>query len=413
MDETAPVDDALLGDARIESGRSEQLWRSVLAAAVDPIILIDERGIIQEANAATSRLFGYGRDDLIGANVKVLMPEPYHSEHDGYLRRYLETGEARIIGIGREVEARKADGTVFPMSLAVSEVSSSTGRMFTGIVHDLTSRHRVQAELERANEQLEIRVAERTAELASSMGELARSNRDLEQFAYIASHDLQAPLRNVRQGLELLDEHLIATLGNGFDEEATELRDLTIGAIRRMEDLIQGLLAYSRVNRSGQTDLAPVDLDRLAEDVLLQLRLALDEADATVEIHELPTVQGDEVQLTQLLQNLVQNAVKYRSPERPPKIAITADIDDGRWHISVADNGIGVDADQHGRIFDLFRRGHSGYDGVGIGLAVCQRIVEQHGGTIWVTSEPGQGATFTFTLPTEQTAETVGGANEA
>jgi len=377
---------------------SEQLWRSVLTTVADPIVIIDEAGTIVLVNPTTLALFGYEEHDLVGSNVSKLMPEPHHSEHRDHIRRYLETGEARVIGIGREIEACRADGSTFPVALSVSEVVTAEGRLFTGILHDLTARHAVQEQLRLANEALEEQVAKRTAELERSLIELGRSNRDLEQFAYIVSHDLQAPLRNVRQGLELLNVHLAQSVGRGFDDEAVELRDLVVEAVDTMDQLIHGLLAYSRSQRINRPAV-PVDLGMLARDVLRQLRLDLEEAGVSVEVGELPTVIGDEAQLRQLLQNLLQNAVKYRAPQRPPTIHVRADESDDGWVFSVSDNGIGVDPENHERIFELFSRGHPGYDGVGIGLALCQRIVERHGGTIWVESEAEKGATFSFTLP--------------
>ncbi len=388
----------MVDPSSIATSWSEALWQSVLTTAADPIVVIDQGGTIQLVNPATSKLFGYREDDLVGSNVRVLMPEPYRSEHDHYLQRYLETGEGHIIGVGREVEARRSDGSTFPIALAVSEVVSADGRLFTGIIHDLTRRQESANELRRANEHLEARVAERTAELERSMVELARSNRDLEQFAYIASHDLQTPLRNVRQGLELLDEHLDATIGAGFDDEAIELRDLTIDAVGTMEDLIRGLLSYSRVHRSAHPSTA-VDLTAVTAAVIRQLQSEIHDAGVSIVVDELPTITGDETQLRQLFQNLVQNAITYRADSRDPTIQIGAVPSEQGWLIAVTDNGIGVDVDQHQRIFELFRRGHPGYGGVGIGLALCQRIVERHGGTIWVDSLPDHGATFTFTLP--------------
>ena len=377
---------------------SEQLWHSVLTTGADPIIVIDETGTIVLVNPATLALFGYSEDDLIGSDVSMLMPEPHRSEHGEHIRRYLATGEAHVIAIGREVEARRADGSTFPVALAVSEVVTGEGHLFTGILHDLSRRQADEERLRLANEALEQQVAERTAELERSLAELGRSNRDLEQFAYIVSHDLQAPLRNVRQGLELLNVHLARSIGRGFDDEAVELRDLVIEAVDTMEHLIHGMLSYSRSQRVSRPPV-PVDLGHLAADVLRQLRLELEDAGVTVEAGELPTVIGDEIQLRQLVQNLLQNALKYRAPHRPPMIQFRAEETDDGWVFSVSDNGIGVDPEQHERIFELFSRAHPGYDGVGIGLALCQRIVERHGGTIWVESEPEHGATFSFTLP--------------
>ncbi len=381
---------------------NRRLADAILATAVDPIIVIDRDGLIQEANTATTTLFGHERSAMVGRNVSMLMPEPYRSEHDGYIRRYLTTGEKRIIGVGREVQAERADGSTFPMALAVTEVTvdeSNDDRRFTGIIHDLTDRVATQHALEEANRNLEAQVADRTAELRSLLVDVERSNRDLEQFAYIASHDLQAPLRNVRQGLELLDEHLETATGAGFDDEAQELQRLITAAVLRMEDLIRGLLDFSRVDRrSGHPD-ENIDLNELIDELVELLHVDLEAADATLEIGELPIVVGDRVQLRQLLQNLLQNALTYRQPEQPPQITVGATATEEDWIVSVGDDGIGIDEEQHERIFELFRRGHAGFSGVGLGLALAQRIVERHGGRIWVDSAPNQGATFHVALP--------------
>ena len=385
-----------------DGDRSRRLADAILRTAVDPIIVIDQCGVIEEANAATTTLFGHDRSAMIGQNVSMLMPEPYHDEHDGYLERYLRTGEKRIIGIGRDVVAMRADGSTFPIALAVSEFTIDDGsgeRRFTGVIHDLSERVAAEQALQRANRTLESRVESRTAELRTLLVDLERSNRDLEQFAYIASHDLQAPLRNVRQGLELLDAHLLETIGSGFDGEAEELRRLIAAAVSRMELLIQGLLEFSRLDRSKDRDLHPVDLNDLAEELTQLLHADIQEAQAVLEVDDLPTVRGDRVQLRQLLQNLLQNSLKYRGDNSDPHITLSARAEEGEWILSVGDNGIGIDPGLHERIFELFRRGHTGYDGVGLGLATAQRIVERHGGRIWVESAPDDGATFHIALP--------------
>ena len=383
---------------------SDRLAEAILATAVDPIIVIDRHGIIREANAATSTLFGHARSAMVGQNVSMLMPEPYRSEHDRYVGRYLETGEKRIIGIGREVTAQRSDGSVFPIALAVSEVAADADgdeRWFTGVIHDLTDRFAAQRALEDANRNLETQVADRTAELRTLLADLERSNRDLEQFAYIASHDLQTPLRNVRQGLELLDAHLRETTASGFDDEALELQRLITAAVRRMEDLVTGLLHLSRVDRLAGRPTDPIDLNELVEELEQLLHVDIQRLDASLTVGDLPTVPGDRVQLRQLLQSLLQNALRYRQPDEAPDITITSTSTDDEWVVSVGDDGIGIDESEHQRIFELFRRGQhdDGQDGVGLGLALAQRVAERHDGRIWVESAPGQGATFHVALP--------------
>jgi PAS domain S-box-containing protein len=388
-----------MADALEAAEKSQRLTAAILATAADPIIVIDEHGIIEIANDATSRLFGFTREALIGQNVSMLMPEPYRTEHNDYISTYLETGETKIIGIGREVSAQRGDGSTFPIALAVSEVDGLSPRRFTGIIHDLTRRVEAEQALLTANSTLEARVEGRTSELRTLLVELERSNRDLEQFAYIASHDLQAPLRNVRQGLQLLDEHLVDTAGTGFDDEAHELQRLITEAVTRMEELIRGLLEFSRVDRRHASPEAEVDLNDLVDELKELLYADLQEAQAELVVDELPVVIGDRVQLRQVLQNLLQNSLKYRPEETPPRVEIQGRPEGDEWIISVGDNGIGIDEAQHARIFELFRRGHAGYEGVGLGLAIAQRIVESHGGRIWVESAPDQGAVFHIALP--------------
>lgn len=386
-------------DALAAAKESQRLTEAILATAADPVIVIDQAGTMVLANEATSKLFGFTQEALIGSNVSILMPEPYRTEHDGYLSDYLETGVTKIIGIGREVTARRSDGSTFPIALAVSEVAGHGPRRFTGIIHDLTERVEAEQALLQANSTLEERVNSRTRELRQLLGELERSNRDLEQFAYIASHDLQAPLRNVRQGLELLDEHLVETVGTGFDDEAHELRRLINAAVVRMEELIRGLLQFSRVDRHNPKQASPVDLNEVAQELKQILRVDLDETDAELVINNLPVVTGDRVQLRQVLQNLLQNSLKYRDDDKQPRLEIQSRPEGDEWIITVGDNGIGIDEAQHARIFELFGRGHDGYEGVGLGLAIAQRIVERHGGRIWVESVPDQGAAFHIALP--------------
>jgi signal transduction histidine kinase len=183
-----------------------------------------------------------------------------------------------------------------------------------------------------------------------------------------------------------------------MDAEAQELRDLTVASALKMEDLIRGLLSYSRLDRSLGPTHEPVDLRQLAEEIIAELA-AEGEVDVQVLLADLPTVHGDRIQLTQLLQNLLENAFKYRQRGERLEISVTAETRDGSWLIAVADNGIGIDVDQQDRVFDLIRRAHPEYEGMGLGLAICQRIVERHGGEIWVTSAPGGGSVFSFTMP--------------
>ncbi len=234
-------------------------------------------------------------------------------------------------------------------------------------------------------------------ELMRTLKELERSNTELEQFAYVASHDLQEPLRMVASYVQLLEHRYKDRL----EKDAHEFIDFAVQGVRRMQDLIRDLLSYSRAGR-GERALAPCDCEEILRGVLLDMRATIDEAKASVTHDPLPTVTADGVQLRQLLQNLLSNAVKFRA-ERAAAVHIGAEERGGEWVFSVRDNGIGIDPKYHERLFKIFQRLHTRekYAGTGIGLAVCRKIVERHGGKIWLESTPGNGSTFFFTLPIE------------
>jgi light-regulated signal transduction histidine kinase (bacteriophytochrome) len=273
---------------------------------------------------------------------------------------------------------------------------------------DITERKQAEEELQRHRAHLEELVRQRTGELEAAnrqlqteiderkraAEELSRSNRDLEQFAYVASHDLQEPLRIVAGYLQLLERRY----KNQLDSNADEFIQFAVDGAARMQNLITDLLAYSRVGTQAR-QLTPVDCNTILDRALANLRRTLEENSAVVHHDPLPVIKGDAAQLVQLLQNLIGNAIKFRS-DRPPEIHVTAEKQDGHWLFSVRDNGIGIEPQYHDRIFIIFQRLHTRekYPGTGIGLAICKRIVERHGGRIWVESKSGEGSTFRFTL---------------
>jgi light-regulated signal transduction histidine kinase (bacteriophytochrome) len=245
--------------------------------------------------------------------------------------------------------------------------------------------------------------AEREAALDRSRAELRRSNEDLERFAYAASHDLQEPLRMIASYVRLLRRELGTPPSEDAERAMTFIED---GAVR-MKQLIDGLLAYSRAG-TAPLERAPTDLNEVLATCLRDLEVAIREAQASVTADPLPVVEGDRAQLRQLLQNLLSNAVKFRNG-RPPAIHVGARRDGDRWILSVSDDGIGIPPEFHERIMGMFQRLHTAaeYPGTGIGLAICQRVVERHGGELWVESSPGRGSTFHVALP----AATGGGAD--
>lgn len=262
------------------------------------------------------------------------------------------------------------------------------------------SREAIEAayeDLREANVALENDIADRRhveADLRVALERLQRSNEELERFAYVASHDLQEPLR----GLILYSQLLERRYGSRLEGDGAAYLDFTVRAARRMHSLINDLLAYSRL-MGGQQPLAPIDAEQACAAALDSLRPAITEAGATVTVAPLPVVLSDESQLTLLFEHLIGNAVKFRAPGVTPLVTVTAQRRNGQWEFAVADNGIGIEASEQD-IFQLFRRLHTqdAYPGTGVGLAICKRIVERHGGRLWVASQPGQGSTFFFTL---------------
>jgi signal transduction histidine kinase len=233
-------------------------------------------------------------------------------------------------------------------------------------------------------------------ELRTANDQLRRSNEDLQRFAYVASHDLQEPLRMIGSYCQLLGLRYSTT----FDDDAREYFSFIIGGVERMRSLIRDLLLYSRVVTAESTEAVTTDCSLVVDWALMNLQTAIHESGATITRSDLPTVIADDGQLLQVFQNLIGNAIKYRKPGEPPRIHIAADPDEEMWTFSVTDNGIGFDMQFADRIFGAFQRLHGQeFEGTGIGLAICKRIIERIGGSIWARSTPGQGTTFYFTLP--------------
>jgi light-regulated signal transduction histidine kinase (bacteriophytochrome) len=267
-------------------------------------------------------------------------------------------------------------------------------KLYAQLVRAVLARAELLAMLDKKNQDLEAA----NEELAQRSQELARSNAELEQLAYIASHDLQEPLRMVASYLQLLEQRY----GGRLDADAHEFIEFAVDGATRMQALIDDLLTYSRVGSSAKP-LQPTDCAAVVQTALRSLRMSIEESGAQLRCGTLPVAMGDAAQLTQLFQNLMANAIKFRG-QQAPRIAVEAEPEDGFWRFAVRDNGIGIAPEYFDRIFVMFQRLHnrSTYSGTGIGLAVCKKIVERHGGRIWVESMPGTGSTFQFTLPREK-----------
>jgi PAS domain S-box-containing protein len=479
---------------------SEARMRAIIDNTADGLITIDEDGRIQTFNKACRKIFGYEPDEVVGKNVKILMPNPYHREHDDYLRNYKNTGERKIIGIDREVRGRHKDGRTFPLDLSVSEMNVRGRKIYSGIVKDISRRKETEAELLSLGRILEESLSEififdaetlqfiqvnrgarenmgysmeeleeltpvdikselrnedfkqiikpllegkeeeivfeathkrkngtyydvevhlqivnykgkaafvanidDTTERKLAQKKILQSNKELEQMAFIASHDLQEPVRMIANFTKLLEEDY----GDKLDEKAREYIDFTVKSAGRMKVLIQDLLQYSRLNHSEEKPQL-ININQELKTILDQFRLSEEQPEAKFEIDDnLPEILMRPEHFGCLMQNLIGNSLKYRDKNRPPVIKIKCEDNERNWLFSVQDNGIGIKPEYLDKIFMIFKRLHSKdeYSGTGIGLALCSRIVERYKGQIWVESEFGEGSQFYFSIPKQPTID--------
>ncbi|MBI4194058.1 MAG: PAS domain S-box protein [Betaproteobacteria bacterium] len=356
---------------------SEERHRAVVDTAVDAIIVIDERSAIQRFNPGAERMFGYSEAEVAGKRVSLLMPSPYRAEHDGYVARYLATGEKRVIGTSREVIARRKDGTEFPADLAVAEMRLGESRMFTGIIRDITEAKRA---------------AEQKVHLMAS---LEATNKELESFSYSVSHDLRSPLRAVDGYARIVEEDYAEKL----DDEGRRLLKVIRDNSGTMGELIDDLLVFSRLGRKPLSTAA-IDMTRLVEEVLDELRMS-GERPPGLMIGALPPARGDATLVKQAWANLLGNAIKFSSKREQPVIEVSGHESGTESVYCVKDNGAGFDMQYYNKLFGVFQRLHSAdeFAGTGVGLAIVQRVVTRHGGRAWAEGKVDEGAAFYFSLP--------------
>ena len=364
-------------DAEEHLVQMENKYRGLLEAAPDAMVVVNQAGEIVLLNLQAETQFGYRRDELLGQRMSNIVPAGFPERLVADSLRSAEDALAQQIGTGIELTARRKDGSEFPIEIMLSPLESAEGVLVTAAIRDITARKKSEAQL------------------LEKVRELNRSNEELQQFAYIASHDLQEPLRMVASYTALLAKRYKGKL----DSDADEFIAFAVDGASRMQLLIRDLLTYSRVGSKGE-DLVDTSSEAALRQAIRNLRGAIEGSGALVTHDALPFVKADEMQLTQLFQNLVGNAIKYRRAG-VPRVHITA-VPNGsnKWMFSVQDNGLGIEAQFFERIFGVFQRLHrrEQFDGTGIGLAICKKIVERHGGAISVESALGVGSTFHFPL---------------
>ena len=346
---------------------SETRFRAVFDHAGDAIFVHDQKGRFLDVNRRACESLGYRRDELLGMGILDVEIQPPSDHMDDFLAQ-LPDNEAVTLS---NCMHRRKDGSVFPAEVRLRRVSLGDRVVVVALAHDMSEHRAAQEALE-------------------------RSNAELQQFAYVASHDLQEPLRTVTTYVQLLERRYAADL----DDSGRDAMGFVVDASKRMRNLIQDLLAYSRLE-SHSAEMGLVDGSDALIAALANLESAVEDAEADISRTDLPTVLADEAQLTSVFQNLIGNAIKYRDPERPLLIHVGAEAAGREWMFFIRDNGIGIDPEYADRVFRLFQRlhTHEAVEGTGIGLTLTKKIVERHGGRIWLESEFGKGATFFFTLP--------------
>jgi PAS domain S-box-containing protein len=363
---------------------SEARLRSYFEAAPQSILAVSATGEIRLVNRKTEEMFGYSREQLLGQPIELLLPESLPVTYIEHRKRFRNGTRARNAAQaqGLVLAGRRKNGTEFPAEVGLGFVETPEGGLALGLVSDITERKRAADELARVNQ------------------ELRRSNAELEQFAYVASHDLQEPLRMVTGYLQLLERRYQGQL----DADAQEFIRFAVDGATRMKSLIEDLLRFSRAGTQN-VSFRKVAGAALLHDALANLSAAIQECSARIVSDPLPELLGDPGLLTQVLQNLIGNAVKFRRLGQP-RIHVGATWQGNEWVLAVRDDGIGMDSAHLDRIFRIFERLHTAdrYPGTGVGLAIAKRIIERHGGRIWVESSPGAGSTFYFSLPTEPEA---------
>ena len=390
--------------------------RAVIEAAIDGIITIDRNGRIETINRAARELFGYTSEELVGKNVHVLMPSPYHEEHNGYLERYHRTNRPHIIGIGREVHGRKKDGTVFPLRLAVSQVDLPDRVIYTGIIHDLTEVKRAERALEELNLQLEARIRERTHALDRAVEDLRRESTERKRlnegliaalerekelgelksrFVSTTSHEFRTPLSTILSSADLIAAYERTDQQHRREKHVDRIRR----SVRGLTDILNDLLTLSRLDEGRmEVEHRTLSVTDLVRETYGDLELTLKPEQSIDCRHSgAAEIYSDPKMLRHILENLLSNAIKYSEAA----IDCITVVTDTEFRLTVRDRGIGIPPDDQRHLFSRFFRATNvdTISGTGLGLNIVQQYAEELGGSIRFESIEGQGTTFYVVLP--------------
>jgi PAS domain S-box-containing protein len=362
-----------------ELGDSEEQIETIFRSAPDAVVVIDSKGKIVKWNPKAEEMFAWAADEVIGHFLhETIIPHKHRVAHQRGMKHFFETGEGPVLNRKIEITALKKDGTEFDVELSISASKVKGEHLFIGFISDSTMRKRAEEAMRNYARKLE------------------QSNNNLEQFAYVASHDLQEPLRTITNFTRLLEEKQ----ATNPDAASMKYMKYVVTAAERMKRLIRDMLLFSRLGK--QRVIEQVNFKETVQEVLMDMALLINENRARVRIGDLPVLSASKTEVKLLFQNLVSNAIKYRKADEAPEVAIDATKQsNGDWLFSITDNGIGIDPEFREKIFVIFQRLHNEneYSGTGIGLATCKKIVELYGGSIWVESKTGEGSSFYFTFP--------------
>ncbi len=374
-----------------ELRQGQERLRIIMDNSYDAFLSMDADWTITAWNIQAHETFGWTEKEAIGQNLHLIFPKHLKKQSLRSIEQHFLNNNATNSKTARELLAIHKDGHDFPIEIGVFRIDDSQKPSYCAFLRDITQRTEYQEELERL-------VQERTKSLT-------QKNEELRQFAKIASHDLQEPLKAVQGFVQLLEE----TTNGSFDKDQKEFLGFIQDGTMRMQQLIKSVLIHSQIGNNTQ-DNYTTDCNLVVEEVMADLAPTIKETGTQFEVDWLPDINVEHGQMIQLLENLASNSIKYRSKEAP-LIHFSAEESGDMWLFSVRDNGIGIDPDYKEKIFDMFSRlhGKTKYPGTGMGLAICKRIVTSHGGNIWVESKPGEGSIFLFTLPAVKANTNSGG----